>query len=167
MKQIKVAGLVIVLIGSITSNSVWARGGEGGHGGGHGGGYSGGDGHYGGGHYGGGWRYGGYYSGIGLGLGLGYGLGYYGWPYYSPYYGRPYYSPYYGRPYYSPYYAYPPALVTVPATPPVYIQQSPPTAQQYPSGYWYYCNNPEGYYPYINECPTGWQQVEPIPSVPR
>ena len=76
----------------------------------------------------------------------------------------PYY-PYY--PYYSPYYAYPPALVTVPATPPVYIQQSPPTAQQYPSGYWYYCNNPKGYYPYIKECPDGWQQVEPIPPAPH
>jgi hypothetical protein len=140
MKQIKTACLFIVLIGSITSNSVWARGGGGGHGGGH----------FGGGHYGGGWGYGhgGYYSGIGLGLGLGYGLGYY------------------GAPYYSPYYAYPP-VVTVPVTPPVYIQQAPPVTQQYPSGYWYYCNNPEGYYPYIQQCPNGWQQVEPTPSTPR
>lgn len=147
MKQIKVACLVIVLIGSITSNSVWARGG-GGHGGGFGGG------HYSGGHHGGGWGYGhgGYYNGIGLGLGLlglGYGLGYYGGPYYSPYY------------------AYPPTVVTIPVTPPVYIQQSPPVTQQYPPGYWYYCNNPDGYYPYIKECPQGWQQVDPIPSSPR
>jgi len=48
MKQITIACLVIVLIGSITSTSVWAHGGGGGHGGGWGG-------HYGGGHYGGGW----------------------------------------------------------------------------------------------------------------
>lgn len=130
MKQIKVACLVIVMIGSIVGNSVWARG----HGGGH---------HGGGRHYGGGWGYGhgGYYGGIGLGI--------YGWPYYFPYY------------------AYPPAVVTVPATPPVYIQQSAPTVQQYPSGYWYYCYNPEGYYPYIKKCLNDWQQVEPIPSAPR
>ncbi|HEY8094862.1 MAG TPA: hypothetical protein VIE65_02055 [Methylobacter sp.] len=106
---------------------------------------------HGGGHYGGGWGHGhgGYYGGFGLGLGLGYGLGYY------------------GAPYYSPYYAYPPAVVAVPAAPPVYIQQAPPVVQQNPSGYWYYCNDPEGYYPYIKECPQGWQQVEPIPSAPR
>ena len=61
MKQITVACLVIVLIGPITSNSVWARGG-GGYGGGHYGAlrrWLGG--HYGGGHYGGGW--GGHYGG--------------------------------------------------------------------------------------------------------
>ncbi|HEY8035781.1 MAG TPA: hypothetical protein VIF37_09355 [Methylobacter sp.] len=137
MKQIKVACLIIVLIEAMTGNSAWARGG-------HGGGF------HGGGHFGGwGYGHGAYYGGIGLGLGLGYGLGYY------------------GAPYYSPYYAYPPAVVTVPATPPVYIQQAPPVVQQNPPGYWYYCNNPEGYYPYIKECLNGWQQVEPIPSAPR
>ncbi|MDO9271167.1 MAG: hypothetical protein Q7T96_18845 [Methylobacter sp.] len=84
-----------------------------------------------------------------------------------PLYSYPYYrDPFYRDPFYYPYY-YPPTVITVPVTPPVYIQQSPPAAQQYPSGYWYYCNNPEGYYPYIKECPRGWQQVEPIPSSPR
>lgn len=30
----------------------------------------------------------------------------------------------------------------------------------YPSpGYWYYCSDPEGYYPYVNSCSTAWQQV--------
>ena len=105
---------------------------------------------HGGGHHGGGWSHGGYYNGIGLGvLGLGYGLGYY------------------SRPYYSPYYVYPPTIVTVPMTPPVYIQQASPVTQQYPAGYWYYCNNPSGYYPYIKQCPNGWQQVEPTPPAPR
>lgn len=141
MKQITVTCLVIVLIGSIPGNSAWARGG-GGHGGGH---------------YGGGWGHGhgGYYSGFGLGLGLGYGLGYYGAPYYSPYYTYPH-----------PHF-YPPAVIAVPATPPIYIQQVPPVTQQYPPGYWYYCSHPEGYYPYVKECPQGWQQVEPTPSAPR
>ena len=149
MKQITVACLVIVLIGPITSTSVRARGG-GGYGGGHyGGGWGG---HYGGGHYGGGWGYGhgGHYGHSGFGF----------------YFGAPFYSyPYYSYPYQYPYY-YPPAVITVPATPPVYIQQSPPAARQYPNGYWYYCNNPEGYHPYVKECPNGWQQVDPIPPAP-
>lgn len=82
------------------------------------------------------------------------------------YFGAPLYPyPYYRDPFYYPY--YPPTVITVPVTPPVYIQQSPPAAQHYPSGYWYYCRNPEGYYPYIQECPRGWQQVEPIPPSPR
>ena len=120
----------------IASNVAWARGGHGGWGG----------------HYGGGWGHrGGYYAGgLGLGLGLGYGLGYN--------------SGYYGGGYYSPYYDYPPAVITVPVTPPVYIQQSPPVVQQNPAGYWYYCNSPQGYYPYIKQCPSGWQQVSPTSS---
>jgi hypothetical protein len=94
---------------------------------------------------------------------------YFGAPFYRPPY--PYYRPYY-RPYlresyyYSPGY-YPPTVITVPVTPPVYIRQPPPVVRQYPSGYWYYCNNPEGYYPYIKECPNGWQQVDPTPPPPR
>ena len=141
MKQITVACLVIVLIGSLTSNSAWAHGGGGGgwHGGGGGWG-----GHYGGGHYGGGWGYGhgGYYGGFGLGFG-----------YYGGY----------------PYYAYPPAVVTVPVAPPVYIQQAAPqpVPPQPQANYWHYCNNPEGYYPYVKECPGGWQQVSPTPPAPR
>ena len=158
MKLLKAACLVIVMIGSIIGNSAWARGG-----GGFGGGYGGGGGHlgggYGGGHYGGGWG-GGHYGG-----GYGYG-GHYGHSNYGFYFGAPFYSyPYNSFPYQYPYY-YPPAVVTVPVTPPVYIQQSPPAAQQNPTGYWYYCTNPEGYYPYIKECPNGWQQVEPKPPAP-
>ncbi|MGZ4969557.1 MAG: hypothetical protein ACXV8O_06660 [Methylobacter sp.] len=85
------------------------------------------------------------------------------------YFGAPLYPyPYYRDPFYYPYY-YPPSVITVPVTPPIYIQQpSPPApAPQNPSGYWYYCTHPEGYYPYIKQCPKGWQQVEPIPSAPR
>lgn len=156
MKQISLACLAIVLVGSITSSSVWARGGGGHGGGGHGGGGRfGGGGHFGG-HHGGRGFGGGHHGGRGFrggyyGLGLGFGPGYYGGGYY----------PYYGG--YGGYYGYPPAVVTVPVTPTVYIQQPPPVVQQYPSGFWYYCNNPEGYYPYVKECLNGWQQVAPTP----
>jgi hypothetical protein len=150
MKQIT---LVCFILAMITSHSVWARGYYGGnHYGGNWGGHYGGNwgGYYGRGYYG----RGGYYNGIGLGLGLGYGLGY----------GL---GGYYGNSYYSPYYGYPSTVVTVPATPPVYIQQAAPVVQQNPAGYWYYCNNPQGYYPYIKQCPNGWQQVSPTPPAPR
>jgi hypothetical protein len=143
MKQITLACFIVALI---ASNAVWARGG--GHFGGWGGHYGG---HYGGYYNGGYYGHSGYYSGIGLGLGLGYGLGYLGQGYYG-----------------GGYYGYPSTtIVTVPVTPPVYIQQAAPVIQQNPSGYWYYCNSPQGYYPYIQQCPNGWQQVEPTPPPPR
>jgi hypothetical protein len=93
--------------------------------------------------------------GMAMGLGLlGYGL-----------------SSYAARPSYPPAYSYPPAgygyapVVSVPAAPPVYIQQgvvqAPPQAQA--SNYWHYCRNPEGYYPYVKSCPSGWLQVAPQP----
>ena len=73
--------------------------------------------------------------------------------------------PYYGYPpyYYPPYY-YPP-VVTVPASPPTYIEQGgaqPAPAQ--PQGYWYYCGESKAYYPYVKECPGGWQRVAPQPA---
>ncbi len=33
------------------------------------------------------------------------------------------------------------------------------------TGYWYYCTDPEGYHPYVKDCPQGWMQV--VPSRPR
>jgi len=30
-------------------------------------------------------------------------------------------------------------------------------------GYWYYCRDPEGYYPYVRECNGSW---EPVPAMP-
>lgn len=88
---------------------------------------------------------------------------YFGGPY-PGYYYPPYYYPY---PYY-PYPYYPPAVVA-PAQPPVYIEQggAQPAPQLAPapqaSSYWYHCDKPEGYYPYIKECPGGWQKVVPTP----
>jgi hypothetical protein len=29
----------------------------------------------------------------------------------------------------------------------------------YASQYWYYCQNPAGYYPYVGQCSTNWQPV--------
>jgi hypothetical protein len=45
--------------------------------------------------------------------------------------------------------------------PPAYSQQ-----QEQPY-YWYYCQNPQGYYPYVKSCPGGWTQVEPKPTLPK
>ena len=77
-----------------------------------------------------------------------------------PYYGYPpnYYPPYSYPPYY-----YPP-VVAGPVTP-TYIEQA--TAQPAPAlppGYWYYCDGPKAYYPYVRECPGGWQRVAPQPA---
>jgi hypothetical protein len=73
-------------------------------------------------------------------------------------------DPYFYPPY--PYYSYPPVVLT-PAEPPTYIQQAPaPQQQAQPSNDWYYCRKPEGYYPYVKQCPGGWQRVSPQPPQP-
>jgi len=162
MKRLTVVVFAIVLgfafLGSPSISE--ARGGYGGHGG-WGGGYHGG---YHGGYYGGyrGGYYGGFY-GRGFypywGFGLGWGL--WGWPLLGwAYAGWPYYSyggyPYLGWPYYSS--AYPSDVATAP---PVYNEPE----QQQPQ-YWYYCTNPQGYYPYIRNCPGGWLTVVPKVTPP-
>ena len=83
--------------------------------------------------------------GWGLGVGLGVGA-LWGWPYYYPYEAYPY-------PYPSPYYA--------PGAPAATILQQAPAA---PPPVYYYCKNPEGYYPYIQSCQAGWQTVNVIPQ---
>jgi hypothetical protein len=76
----------------------------------------------------------------------------------GPFY--PWWSPPY---YYPPYYPYPPAEVTVPATPPTYIEKGEAQAPAQPPAYWYYCAASKTYYPYVKECPQGWQRVTPQP----
>jgi hypothetical protein len=88
-----------------------------------------------------------------------------GAPFYSPWYhSYPYY--YYPSPYYYPSYA----PVVIERSPPVYIEQSTPlpaqAPQPAPANYWYYCAASKGYYPYVNECPSGWQKVLPQPPNP-
>jgi hypothetical protein len=64
----------------------------------------------------------------------------------------------FGVPYhYSPLVVAPPPVYVQPA-PQVYVQPPPPQP------YWYYCDNPPGYYPYVPQCPGGWRQVTPTPS---
>ncbi|HXH12133.1 MAG TPA: hypothetical protein VNP04_20500 [Alphaproteobacteria bacterium] len=57
---------------------------------------------------------------------------------------------------------YPPVVV---APPPVYIYPAPQVYVQPPPPqvYWYYCDDPSGYYPYVQHCPGGWRQVPPSP----
>ena len=116
-----------------------------------------------------GWRYG--YPGFGYGLGYGFGYGT-GWALAAS-------SPWYwGGP--PAFYAVPPllpfAVVAEPAlafeVSPVYVQQAPsaaadraaPTARQR-AGSWYYCTEPAGYHPYVQQCSRPWIAVEPT-SVP-
>ena len=94
------------------------------------------------------------------------------------YFGSPY--PFYPYPYAAypyPYvYSPPPVIVTQPPQPQVYIEQgsgnSAPAQTSPPAnsasngngqGYWYYCEQSDGYYPYVKECPAGWKQVTPTP----
>jgi len=74
----------------------------------------------------------------------------------------PYYAPY-GGPYWAPY-DYPAVVVTPPPT--VYVQPAPQAPAQPPSisSFWYYCENPQGYYPYVQQCPGGWRPVAPTPQ---
>jgi hypothetical protein len=78
------------------------------------------------------------------------------------------FSPWYYPPYYYP---YPPVVAVQPAPPPVYVERGAdyldapgPSAT---SNYWYYCPSPAGYYPYVNQCPSGWMTVLPQAPGPR
>jgi hypothetical protein len=62
-------------------------------------------------------------------------------------------GPYWGPP---PYYYPAPPVVVVPQQPQTYVQRD-----QQESNYWYYCQNPQGYYPYVKSCPGGWMKVVP------
>lgn len=102
----------------------------------------------------------GYYGGFGIYLGA---------PY--PYRGyRPYYYPppvVYPYAYRAPYYAVPP-VVAVPAQPRVYIEKgNTATAPEAPAGHWYFCAESNAYYPYVKQCPGGWQQQTPIAPPPN
>jgi len=62
------------------------------------------------------------------------------------------------------------------APPPVVVQQGyvappvvgPPAAAAPPAepnpGFWYYCNSPQGYYPYIRQCSSQWMTVPANPN---
>ncbi len=151
MKQ-ALAAFVTLLVAMLPGSVALADG----HGGGgyHGGGY------HGGGHYSG-WRHGGGHSGgwngyWGISVGVPGGWG--AWPY--PYaYGIGYPYPYvYG--------AYPvprviESRVYIPeAAPEVYVSRQPaaPATSNY---YWFYCEDPAGYHPYVQQCNRTWLLVVP------
>jgi len=76
------------------------------------------------------------------------------YPFGYPFWGYPYSGyPYYGY----PYYAYPPAVYD-----PLPDYSSSATAQP-PRATWYYCPEAKTYYPYVSECPKGWESVPATP----
>jgi hypothetical protein len=99
-------------------------------------------------------HHGGYHGGrVGVYIGapvLGFGYPYYGYPGYA----------------YGGYGVYGPStmIVTTPAQPPVYIEQQGAAATGPASdGNWYYCHNPDGYYPYVKQCADVWQRIPAQP----
>jgi hypothetical protein len=57
--------------------------------------------------------------------------------------------------------------VVVAPQPPVVVQQQAPvvTAPQAPQAQnWYYCEDSKTYYPYVNNCASGWKQVPATPK---
>jgi hypothetical protein len=143
-----------------------SRGGGGGgssgyHGGGGSYGYHGGGGGGSYGYHGGGSSYG--YRGYGGGGSRYYGGGFWGG---SGYYGGVWVGPGWGAwgpgwwgPSVYPYYVSPPVVIE--QQPQTYIQSTPAPEEQV---YWYYCQNPQGYYPYVKKCPNGWMKVVPPAS---
>jgi hypothetical protein len=108
--------------------------------------------------YGAGHRYGGYGYRHSHGHRYNYGVrGFYG----SPFWWGPGISYGYG---YDPFY-YQPRTIVIEREPPVYIQQPATVAPSVPSApatqVWFYCPNPAGYYPYIQNCPEPWVSVDP------
>lgn len=65
---------------------------------------------------------------------------------------------------------YPPDVVAVPSPQVVYVERNPTLPAggtvPLPAGWWYYCPNPAGYYPYVQSCFQPWQPVEPRPPAP-
>lgn len=107
----------------------------------------------------GGWH-GGWGRGFGVGVVVGGPLWWGAGPYWD-YWGYP-------GPYPYPYY-YPPVAAVAPADPTVYVER-PQGAESAPppaAYYWYFCGNPNGYYPYVKECPGGWKKVLPTPPNPQ
>ncbi|MDO8701507.1 MAG: hypothetical protein Q7J77_03690 [Undibacterium sp.] len=101
--------------------------------------------------------------GTGIGLGIGLGLGTLTYPSRINY-SRNYYPGYY-YPYQTTY--YPEVLVETavsPAPATVYVRQAETMTSVQPAvsangSDWYYCHNPDGFYPSIKTCPSGWQRV--------
>jgi hypothetical protein len=93
-----------------------------------------------------------------FGFGFGFGDPWWGpdyWDYAYWDYPYPYYYPYYYPP--SPAYSGNPSAVPAPGQEPAQANGAPPPQ------FWYYCDNPQGYYPYVQNCSTTWKQVAATP----
>jgi hypothetical protein len=88
-------------------------------------------------------------------VGVGFGFAY-PWSWYG----------YYPPPYYYPGYYYP-QPIAYPAQPVTYVEQGGAPAPAQPAGWWYYCEASRTYYPYVKECPSGWQRVPALPPPPN
>jgi len=65
-----------------------------------------------------------------------------------------------------PVYPYPVVVSDTYYVDPVVVEAPPPPPQALappPPGYWYYCDNPPGYYPYIGSCATPFRTVPAQP----
>lgn len=80
---------------------------------------------------------------------------YFGYSWYGP---PPFYRPLH------PYYFHYPPMVIVRPEPPVYIERAAPSAAPPTAAVWYYCRASGSYYPYVKECPGGWEHV--VPTLP-
>lgn len=65
-----------------------------------------------------------------------------------------------GPGWWGPYPYYPPRVI-VEQPPEIYVQ--PPQSEE--PRYWYYCPDPQGYYPEVKRCPKGWMKVVPPADV--
>jgi hypothetical protein len=112
-----------------------------------------------GGWHGGGWHGGGWHGGCCWG-GPRFSL-FFGFPAFYPYPSYAYAAPY-SYPYPYPAYNYAPPYYP-PAPPTTVVQQQAPPRGPAPVQYWYYCDNPRGFYPYVQSCGAGWK---PVPAQP-
>jgi hypothetical protein len=88
--------------------------------------------------HGGHFRHGGGHVGVGVFVGPGF-------------WGPGWWGPY-------PYYPYYPPQVIVREPPEIYVEPAPQAEEP---RYWYYCQEPQGYYPNVKKCPKGWMKVVP------
>ena len=58
------------------------------------------------------------------------------------------------------------SLYTEQAAPVEYIEMNPSASPSpdAPSNVWYYCSNPQGYYPYVKSCDAKWRTVPAQPQ---
>ncbi|WP_297913739.1 hypothetical protein [Thiomonas sp.] len=92
---------------------------------------------------------------VGIGIGA---PGYWGGPGYPGYWGPGYWGPgWWPGP--SSYYYAPPTVVVPAYQPPPVVYEAPRPLGPPPESFWYYCQNPAGYYPSVPNCPGGWTPV--------